>query len=354
MKFSYIFTLMKKTAIKILICFFINTVTAQNLVVDGSVSNAVNWNGQEAPFNAGTFENAYLVSGCNSNYVMEVDNASVPTQTVTGFTSGTQYVLTFRCAYRTSCAPSNNPTNLTLRFTDALGVLNSSISIPNTQNVLTAYSFTFTNNASITHTLQLTSPGNVNTCGVIVDDISIIPVSSPGGVGTTNLSLWLRAGTINLADNSSVYGWISQGLNAIPFTPPCATAPVFKTGLVTAANNLVANYNPYITFNGSTQYLQYITAKVNLFDNAPAAEGGTHFYVYQGGTNGRMSFAHQGTNNSRFLGQTNRLVSSNGAGAGTNNDVAITKSTRVNLISGMGKSNGLTLLFFHWFFINSN
>jgi hypothetical protein len=56
-----------------------------------------------------------------------------------------------------------------------------------------------------------------------------------------------------------------------------------------------------------------------------------------------MPFAHQSTNNSRILGQTDRMVSANGVAVGTNNDATITKSTRVNLISGSGKSNGLTI-----------
>ncbi|MDO8999379.1 MAG: T9SS type A sorting domain-containing protein [Bacteroidota bacterium] len=334
---------MKNAFISILFFVFTCRGISQNLVVDGTISNAANWNGQEAPFNAGTFESAYLAGGCNTNYVMEVDNASSPRQTISGFTSGTQYVLTFRCAYRTSCAPSNNPTNLLIRFTDAPGVLNNNLVIPSTQNVLTVFSYTFTNNAATTHTLQLTSPGNVNTCGTVVDDISITPLSSPGGVGNVNLSLWLKAETINSANNTNVNCWISQGLFSLPFTPPCANSPNYFTGLASLANNLVANYNPYITFNGTNEYLQYITAKVNLLDNSLAGEGGTAFYVYQGGSNGLMPFSHQGTNNSRILGQTDRLIFANGAGVGANNNAAITKSTRVNIISGNGKSSGLTL-----------
>jgi hypothetical protein len=69
---------------------FLNTgiVRSQNLVVDGTISSSnTNWGGgtSESPYNSGTFESTYLSTGCNSNYVMEADYESQPTQTVTGF-----------------------------------------------------------------------------------------------------------------------------------------------------------------------------------------------------------------------------------------------------------------------------
>ncbi len=317
---------------------------SQNLVVDGTISNNANWNGQEAPFNAGTFESTYLVGACNTNYVMEVDNASSPQQVVNGFMNAKQYVLSFRCAYRNNgCAPSNNPTTLQMQFTDATGVLTYTLSIPNTQVVLTAFSFTFTNDAATSHTLRCTNPGNVNTCGVIVDDISISLLSSPGGLGTTNLSFWLKANSINQVDNTSVNGWLSSGINVLPLTPPCAARPVYKTGLASVANNLVANYNPYLTFNGTTQYLQYITARVDLYNNSPATEGGSFFAVYQGGAAARTYFNSRCANNSRTWARTNLYVYPNGAGAGTNNQATIANSTRDNVVVMVGKSNGLTV-----------
>jgi hypothetical protein len=64
-----------------------NFLFSQNLVQSGAITNSnANWNGQESPWNATTYQNSYL-SACGNNYVMEVDNASIPTQTVSGFQS---------------------------------------------------------------------------------------------------------------------------------------------------------------------------------------------------------------------------------------------------------------------------
>ena len=49
--------------------FSILCTKGQNLVVDGAIANTnVNWNAQEAPFNATTYESTYLTGGCANNY----------------------------------------------------------------------------------------------------------------------------------------------------------------------------------------------------------------------------------------------------------------------------------------------
>lgn len=333
-----------KSKISVLI-LFINFISySQNLVVNGSITNSnVNWNGQEAPFNAGTYESAYLAGGCNTNYVMETDNASSPQQVVSNFLSGQEYVLSFRCAYRTSCAPAVNPLTVQFQFTDATGVLTYTFSIPNTQTTLTLRTFTFTNNAATTHTLRITNPGNGATCGAIIDDISIIPNTSPGAASASDLSFWLKAANINQANSTNVYCWTSQGINALPLIPPCANPPVYFTGLATAANILRANHNPYLTFNGTNQYLQYINARVDLYENISAGEGGTFFAIYQGGGNNLTYFGSRCANNSRTWARTNNYNYPNGAGAGTNNQSSYAQGARNNLVSIAGKSNGLTV-----------
>jgi|GEM_PF-4099043 hypothetical protein len=320
------------------------TIRSQNLIIDGSISNNVNWNGQEAPWNATTFENSYLTGACNANYVMEVDNASSPQQVVTGFIPSAVYVLSYRYAFRNSgCAPSVTPTVIQFQFTDATGTLTYTQSILSTQNTLVGNQMTFTNNAATTHTLRITNPGNANTCGVILDDISIVLNATPGGVGAGNCTMWLNASTINQPNNTNLLGWLSQGSNNIPFTPPCANPPVFRTGLATAANGLVANFNPYVSFNGANQYLHYVSAKIDLYLNTAGGEGGTYFAVYQGGGNNLTYFGSRCLNDSRTWARTNRYIYPNGAGAGTNNEANYTQSTRVNLATMRGKSNGLTI-----------
>lgn len=334
--------MVKINSIIVLILATVSQFLSQNLVVNGAISSNTNWNGQEAPWNATTYQSSYLAA-CGNNYVMEVDNASAPTQTVNGFTSGAVYVLSFRYAYRTAgCGPSNNPTFLRIRFSDATTVLDYTLSIPNTVTAFTGFSYTFTNNTAITHTLSFTNPGNANTCGVIVDDISIMKYSSPGGVSTSNISYWIKAESIGLPDNSNVYSWLSQGNNVIQVTK-CADLPVYKTGLASAANNLVANYNPYLTFNGTNQYLEYTTANLNLADNSAGGAGQSFFSVYQGGSNTRTYFGHRGTTDSRTYGRTNRVVIANGPGNGTNNRINVSQSTRNNIVAITGKTNGLNI-----------
>ncbi len=341
---------MKQKLIYIVLLFsiyFSFKLHSQNLVVDGNISNSnANWGGgaSEAPFTAGTFENTYLTTGCSSNYIMEVDNASSPTQVVNGFTNGSQYTLTFRYGWRnTGCSPSVNPTNLVIQFTDAVAVLNVTVSVPNTTTILTPISFNFTNNASTSHTLKFTNPGNANTCGVIVDDISITRNASPGGVGSGNLSLWFNASDLGIADNSNVYGWISKGTNSVVALPPCASPPVYKTGLASSANSFVANFNPYITFNGSTQYIEHTLARLNLNDLSAAGVGGSYFASYTGGTAGRTVFGHQGSGNSRVFAANNEIIFAQSSVSGTSNDVTVTNNARVNITAVSGKSNGLTL-----------
>jgi len=334
--------MIKTKALIVLIFSAVSQLFSQNLVVSGAISNSnANWNGQEAPWNGTTYQNSYLAA-CGNNYVMEVDNASVPTQTVNGFTNGAVYVLSFRYAYRTAgCGPSNNPTFLRIRFSDATAVLDYTLSIPNTVTTFATFSYTFTNDASASHTLAFTNPGNVNTCGVIVDDISLMKFASPGGIGTSSISYWIKAESIGLPDNSNVYGWLSQGNNVIQ-TTKCADLPVYKTGLASAANNLVANYNPYVTFNGTNQYLEYTATRVDFMDNSAGGNGGSFFSVYQGGSTNRSYFGHQGLNNSRVWGKTDSLIYANNTSVGTNNNMRYTVGTRVNLVSSAGKSNGIT------------
>ncbi len=316
-------------------------VLSQNLVVDGTISNNANWNSQEAPYNSGTYETSYISGGCGSNYVMEVDAGSTPSQVVNGFVSGMQYKLSFRYAWRTvSCSASNNPTTLNIQFSDAPGVLTVTLSVASTQTAFVNTSFTFTNNTATSHTLSLTNPGNVNTCGVIMDDICIVPVTSPGGVGATNLSLWINAGILGMTDNTGVYGWITGGSNVASLTPPCANPPVYHTGQASVANALVANYNPYVTFNGSSQYLQYLGNRLNVSD--VSASGMTSvFSTFMGGGTGQTVFGNRSVNNSILTGRTSDFTMNNNGATGTGNVASYTNSSRVNITSFRGNSNGI-------------
>jgi hypothetical protein len=222
-------------------------------------------------------------------------------------------------------------------------VLDYTLSIANTVNAFTSFSYTFTNNTSTTHTLQFTNPGNINTCGVIVDDISISKYASPGGIASGSVSLWFKAESITQTNNTDVYAWNSQLGSALTVTAPCANRPVYFTGLASAANNLVANFNPYITFNGTNQYLAYEVARQTLLDASNGGPGTSVFEVYQGGTVGRTLISYRGTDNSRIEGKTDSLIFSTGTTAGTNNNLGYSHNTRVNIVAATGKKNGLTI-----------
>lgn len=325
---------------------FTESVLAQNLVNGGYItnSNAI-WGGgaSESPHNATTYENAYLTGGCNTNYVMEVDNASNPSQVVNGFVAGAQYTITFRYAYRTSCAPSVNPTNLRVRFSDAVAVLDQTISVNNTMTTLTnQFSYTFTNDAAASHTLVFTNPGNTATCGVVVDDIAIVRVVSPGGVGTGNVAVWFKASNIGNVDGATVQSWVSTGNNVITVRPPCANQPVYRTGLVTAANNLVANFNPYIVFNGTNQYLANALARFDLV-NLAVAGASSSFAVHQGGSATRTYFGHRANTASmgRIWMNTSQVQYGNNTGNG--DLAAYTRNTRNNIIAFRGIASSMNL-----------
>lgn len=323
---------------------FLNiNLNAQNLVQNGGIVNSnASWNGQEAPFNATTYQGSYITA-CGNNYVMEVDNASVPTQTLNGFISGLVYQFNCRYAYRTSCAPSVNPTVLRILFTDAPSVLDFTIAVSNTVTNFLPLTFTFTNNSALSHTLQFSNPGNANTCGIILDDISIIKYASPGGVSTTSLSMWFKSETLSQPNNSDVYAWNSVGSSALTLTASCAARPQFRTGLASFNDNLIANFNPFITFNGTSQYLAYEVNRQAFFDASAGGNGTTFFEVFQGGTAGRTVFGYRGSNNSRIEAKSDSLVISDGASAGTNNNLGYLHSSRVNIVAATGKHNGLTI-----------
>jgi hypothetical protein len=333
---------------KLLLSALLVNVTAQsqNLVVNGSIigSNAV-WGGgaAECPYSSGTFENTYITTGCGSNYVMEVDQGSQPQQTINGFVSGAQYTITFRCGWRnTGCNASASPTNLLIEFTDATTVLSQTIPVPNTQTTLTAYRYTFTNNSSSSHIFRLTNPGNTNTCGVIIDDIAIVRASSPGGIGTSNLTFWFNSSDIGIADSSSLFGWVPRGSLLFSLIAPCSSPPVYRTGLVSNTYK-TANYNPYVSFNGSNQYLFFSGSRMNLMDASTAGAGGSFFGVHEGGGASQTYFSQQGTNNSRVQASTTGVTFAQSTTAGTNNLTSYTSSARVNILSDVGKSNGITI-----------
>ena len=280
----YFFSHKIKYVITIIFLILGYQVISQNLITNAGISSNANWGGQES-----NPEPAYFSSSpCANNVCLEADNASKPQQTITGFSSGAQYVISFRYAWRTqTCSSSIDPAILKVQFIDDTTTFTQYISVPSSFSTWTPYSATFTNSSLTSHTIKFTTPGNTHTCGVLIDDISITLLASPGGVGTSNLSTWFRAGTINITDGSRVYGWLSIGNNTIITKPLCSSGPIYKTGLASTSNSLVSNYNPYIVFDGSSNYLANY---LNKYNSANFSIGASVFAVYQGGSSSKTFF----------------------------------------------------------------
>lgn len=113
-----------------------------------------------------------VYGGVGSDQVAEVDAQAGLCQTISGFTVGSIYRITFLVSRRTTCGPSTQ----TMAFSINGGALSS-------QEVSRTGSFNFTTESfnftatSTNHTIQFVGTV-VGTCGLILDNISITVVSA--------------------------------------------------------------------------------------------------------------------------------------------------------------------------------
>ena len=112
-----------------------------------------------------------IYGGNGSNTVAEVDAAAGLCQTISGFTVGSLYKITFDCSRRTSCGPATQ----TLDFgIDGGALATQTVSRTGAFN-LTAEFFSFTATAT-SHTIDFNGT-SAGTCGLIIDNIVISLVS---------------------------------------------------------------------------------------------------------------------------------------------------------------------------------
>ena len=130
----------------------------------------------------GNFDNQASSWGCNpeathrestyggsssTNRVAEVDKQAGLCQTISGFTVGNEYALSFKCSRRTTCGPTLQTMNVTVSG----GVLSETVSRNGGGFNFTTETFSFVADAT-SHTISFV--GTVSgTCGLIVDDIQI-------------------------------------------------------------------------------------------------------------------------------------------------------------------------------------
>lgn len=143
------------------------------------------WNLAAQTITNGTFDSNRTGWGCNpeaihrettyggsnrNNIVAEVDASAGLCQTISGFTVGQDYALSFRCSRRTTCGPALQSMSIVIDN----GAFHTSVSRNGGGFNFSDETFVFTATTT-THTIEWdgTSP---STCGLILDDITIAPV----------------------------------------------------------------------------------------------------------------------------------------------------------------------------------
>ena len=151
----------------ILAMLFVSSNISAQTVTNGAFTSATSGWGCSPETNP---ESVY--GGTGSNRVAEVDAAAGLCQTISGFTIGSLYQITFDCSRRTSCGPATQ----TLDFgIDGGALATQNISRTGAFN-FTAEIFSFTATAT-SHTIDFNGT-SAGTCGLIIDNIVISLVSA--------------------------------------------------------------------------------------------------------------------------------------------------------------------------------
>lgn len=140
---------------------FVQTSISQSVVNGNFNSGSTGWGCSPETNPQSTY------GGVGSNTVAEVDASAGLCQTISGFTIGSVYTLTFQCSRRTTCGPTIQTMNVNINN----GALNTTVSRNGTGWNLANETFTFTA-TSTSHLLRFTGT-SAGTCGLIVDNISI-------------------------------------------------------------------------------------------------------------------------------------------------------------------------------------
>jgi hypothetical protein len=155
-----------KKLILILFILAINPVKSQTVTNGNFSSGATGWdcNPETNP------ENVY--GGGTSNTVAEVDELAGLCQTIGGFVIGNAYRLTLDYSRRTGGCPGPNPAAATISLSN--GALTAGISSSVASYSLQSAAFTFTATRT-TQTLSIAANFVGTTCGLIIDNVSIMP-----------------------------------------------------------------------------------------------------------------------------------------------------------------------------------
>lgn len=136
-------------------------------------------------------QGASVYGGAGSDIVAEVDQAAGLCQTVSGFTVGSFYTISFFCSRRTNCGPATQSVNFSID--------NGALPIQSVSRTggfsftLESFGFVATNT---THTINFvgTSP---TTCGLIINNVTITLVS-PLSIKLTSFDVENSGGFVNI------------------------------------------------------------------------------------------------------------------------------------------------------------
>lgn len=179
---------------------------------------------------------------------------------------------------------------------------------------------------------------NVNFSGDQYFTVALIQ-AAPGGV-TTNLNLWLTAddGTSTKTDNTAVATWSDLSLQNMHGTG--VAGPVYRSGSSAGA----ANFNPSVSFNGTSQHFTLPTG----FNNFEA--GTTAFSVLNtnfGTVDAWGRLFHLGTASNSNALAFNRDNASNNIGSFTSNGSPVTSTALLSTTSNpLANTNGFNIYAF--------
>ncbi|MEO9257788.1 MAG: T9SS type A sorting domain-containing protein [Crocinitomicaceae bacterium] len=170
---------MSKIRLTAILFFITLNISAQSVTNGNFNSGGTGWGCSPETNPVSTY------GGTGSNTVAEVDAAAGLCQTVSGFTIGSFYQITFQCSRRTTCGPTTQSLNFSI----------SGAAFTTQSVVRTGGGFNFTtetfafiaNSTSLTFTFQGTSAG---TCGLILDNI-VVSLVSPLSIKLLNFNAHL-------------------------------------------------------------------------------------------------------------------------------------------------------------------
>lgn len=204
--------------------------------------------------------------------------------------------------------------------------------------------YDFNNTGTATTTIGADMPANSLTVGGVVRN----PTATPNSLKTyiacvaypSNSTLFLKSSTSTntTTQGAAVSSWGSGGSVAVTTTQATgANQPTYQTG---ATTNLF-NYNPYIKFDGSNDYL----ASTGTYDLGNGTSGGSGFSLFgiMSFTSGVVAMDWNGTNGkAKIKGDGINCLNDATTSTGTNNQTYNVTTTQGFMHSIRGKQSGVS------------